>query len=330
MSWFVRALVCASFLIPVDSARAQDECGRDRPWLAIDFEGAWDLALREGVLADLRPSFDTRGVDVCESEGEREEGAARIVLRFAEGEPVSLALFSGEGRIAESSIDLTSVPEDGRSLALSAAIEGLVRARWVELVLRSPRAREPAPAPEAPPDPPVEIPAPRHDDRISLRGAVDVWGGGQVQFGGDLAYARWFLDLFAIEISFGARGGLDTRTELGVIESQAIFGGLSAILRPTEPGSVIGVELFARVRAGAIRFAARAADAAMGQEDWSATGTLGVGTVLTVYPVRELSIQVLAGLDAPLRPVEALADGERATALDGPAGVFGLGVAVEP
>jgi hypothetical protein len=331
----VPVVALAAIGAPGAIAAADDPCGTTRPWLGIVFEGgAFDAELRGAVLADLARGLDARGADVCEAD---EAAGTRVELALAGG-LLSATLDTGGARSA-AEVDLHGIPLDGWSLAISAAVDGLLRAQWVEIVLRRPVVEAPevvqpvASRVIAAPIRPAARPPPASDERsaheIAWVASTDVWTGGAVLFGSDVRYGLRPLEVLGLTVGLGSRLAWPTESQLGTIDGFAASLELGAALRFTSDGATFTAELGAYGRLLVVRFTGDADGAAAESTEWSVAPSVGVVVRAGVRLAGPIVLVIEPAIELPLRAIEVAAGDEVVLALDGVAVRGSLGLVWE-
>ena len=138
-----RRAFAALFLFALPS-RADDApaCGAtSRSWIRVSSDAP-------GFVASFRAEVATKGFDACASGGPRPP-VATVTIAATQGSAtvdVLDVLDVVTSKRVSRSVDLASIPADGRDLALAVAADELLRASWAELALTTappPRRRCP-------------------------------------------------------------------------------------------------------------------------------------------------------------------------------------------
>ncbi|HEY3496392.1 MAG TPA: hypothetical protein VGK73_16950 [Polyangiaceae bacterium] len=310
-------------------------CGSPtRPWVSVDFaDGPWPAKFRSSVLGDLAAGLSRRGIDAC-SEGNGPSSAPLAAVRITRETPESVAV-AVEVRDAVTQkrvgrdVDLSNVPEDGRSFAIALAVDELVWASWAELGLRH---RRPLPK-QAPPEVIVgvekELPKPEPPPaRVGVRVAAERFLGGQTHLGGDVALVLPPLGRFQFNFALGYRHGLEVPAPHGSVSSYAVgLGGDVRYLLIRETSVELGFGI--GTRAAWVRFAGKADPPASSAklEGVSVYARSGLSTAVRVGGGTWLELGASSGL--PLRALEAT-DGDTVVAGVSGVEIAGyLGVALE-
>ncbi|MFT3767948.1 MAG: hypothetical protein QM820_21060 [Minicystis sp.] len=233
------ALLTAALPVRAETPGATAACdAARRPWVLLAFgERPPPATIAGTLLRDVRAGLAE--ADVCDG-GSARQGAPAATLEIgARGGSQRYAIEVRDEvtqkRVGRE-IDLATVPEDGRSVALGIAAAELLRAAWAELLLHA-RTE----APRAAPDPAAaalaarmreartpDAPRPaRPSNHLGARGAFEVFSTGLALAGGDVFYRRT-LDRFSIGVAFAARGGLPVTAPHGTIQANAIGGEVEA------------------------------------------------------------------------------------------------------
>jgi hypothetical protein len=226
------------------------ECRGERPWVLLDASQTGKLSA--GVLMDLRAGLRPSSIEVCEGESGSLRALAMVVVRRLRAGrhrySVDVTDAVTEKRVGRD-LDLGTLPEDGRTLALAVAAEELLRASWAELALRGVRSPETSAPPEvravvASSEP---TPAPRYT-ALGARFAIEHFAQGQTQFGADAFSFRPLSDELSMLLSLGVRRALSEPAPHGSIEARALSAELGLGLRLVR-GGVLELGPFAGARA---------------------------------------------------------------------------------
>jgi hypothetical protein len=305
---------------PPSAAKTEPTCGTTaRSWIRID-QG--DPAF---VVA-FRAEAATEGFDVC-VDGGPTPPVAHVAIVTLEGSPTVDVLDVVTSKRVSRSVDLRSIPPDGRALALALAADELLHASWAELALTHPPPLS-APVPESVtrvveasvrPQPA----APRtHAGEIGVMVAGEVFSGGQAQLGAD-ARGQWFVTPhFAATLRLGLRSALPKATPEGEVRASAIIAGIGAAYRAA-PSPNLDLGLFARFDALDVTYVADTTIDATASSGSALALLLGAGGTAgwSVLPALRLGAEV--GATAPLRPVQATEGGTTVVI-----GMSGVGVVV--
>lgn len=331
------ALALALFASLLGWASHADACGNpSRPWVSVAFvAGPWPSKLRSAVLGDLAAGLQRRGIDAC-ADGQGPSSDPLAAVRITRETPESVAVAVEvrdsvtEKRVGRD-LDLTSVPEDGRSFAIALAVDELVWASWAELGLRH---RRPMPK-QAPREVIVgvekELPEPEPAPaaaRLGARAAAERFLGGQTHLGGDIALVLPSLGRFQFGVALGYRHGLEVPAPHGSVSSFAV--GLLADARYLlirESSVELGFGLGAR--ASWARFTGTAEPPASDSklEGIALYGRAGLSTAVRVGGGTWLELGASSGL--PLRALEASDGGTVVAGMSGVEIAGYLGVALE-
>lgn len=306
--------VCAS--AGVARARSADPdwtCGESgRPWVELDFTGpGWDEAQRRGIRADLEAGLRLHGMLVCSADSRAAaQPLARVQLEAAAMERVSVVIEvhdSLTNKHVLREVDLRSVPQDARGVALAAAAEELLRASWAELAL--------ADAPPAAREPPAEVldvvqltavVPPRHPRALGIRASAEYYAGGLTLFGADAWFCVWLGESIAAEFAVGYRRGLDVAAEHGSVESQGLAVGVDLLYALA--GARAPVSLLARlgVQGSSLEYDGRPDQGASGDDQRGFGVSARAALILKLGLSKDLDFRVEAGPGVALRGVAAV------------------------
>jgi len=292
--------------------------------------GAWNAALEQGVLSQLRAGLRPTGLDVCVgTAGTSTKPVATVELRQDPGERVVVTIEVRDGvtrkRVARD-VDLSALPEDGRALGVGVATDELLRASWAELALRD--------APVQQRDTPKAVertlerslkPPPKTNEA----GAAFAYDGFAVLglFGADVTLRHWFAPTLGVELDVGARWAGDHETGNGSISTKAFDAALTfAVGRATFGPLRVNAE--ASVFAAELRFRGSPLPGARGADESALATAARIGARLSLPISRTFLVSLRTGFGVTLRGVSATNQGYAATGTS-PFGYFvSLGPAV--
>jgi hypothetical protein len=232
-------------------------------------------------------------------------------------------------------VDLRRVPPDGRAFAIAVAAEELLRASWAELALRErTRADTSTLPPPATPSPPrhssdASRPRPaRADNALGAYFALEHYGHGQTQFGGDLSWSRRLAPWLGVSLSAGARKGLDTESEHGRVRSSALGAEFALEPRLVSFGAV-SFNLPIALRGARASFTGDADESGVARARAGFALYARGGLSLLVLPAGMFRARTCVGAGVPLRSFSASDAGARVTGMGGLELHANTGVAVE-
>jgi hypothetical protein len=281
--------------------------------------------LAESVLTDLRAEVVRHGIDACPADTPGLPAPiATLDIDARQPTTIHLALDITDpatGKRSERELQLDAIPPDGHSLAVAVAADELLTSSWIKLASR------PAAEPPPPPAPPIaaapKAPPARHE--LGLLAAAGRFGDAGWAEGLDLAFRRWLLPHWALELTAGTRTAVEQSAPHGRVRSRAT---------PLSLRLLVGfLPWSARVRGGAATAltamplwlsAVPAADA-----KGSAHSALAVtlrGELWADVALGRFRLRVCGGVGVPLRSVTAddtgvAVGGTRGLELHGQAGL---------
>ncbi len=186
--------------------------------------------------AHLSTALRERGMDVCAAGPTSGPPArAEVNVSLGAGQTIELRMRLTDGGVSKQidrSIDLASIPEDGRALALAASTDELLRAGWRALAL----------APSAPPQiaavAPKPAPARSATVEVLLGAAMLASSGGERQGGGDLTLRLWAGPRYGFFARGGYRRSVEHEAPHGQVDGTTFdvgAGGLFAVIPPAKP-----------------------------------------------------------------------------------------------
>lgn len=326
MGRLASASAALALLVP-RPARADGACPlSDRPTLELLLEvEPPDLAIAENLAGHLAAELRIRGIDLCARPPAPRPPIARVRLHVEHTAPGPVqATIQIEDAITnkrlERTIDLTSIPVDGRPLAVASSTDELLRASWVELAVTD--APAPAMAPPAavlravadseaprPGQPPPRVEAGLDVDASALFGHRDAAGGA-------LTARGWFLPRVAGWLEAGGDLGLARSSVHGSVHADDLFvtagGALAIVPRDRERGLDVeaGVSLL-RVSIGSVATEQAIATSAV---DWAALVRAGAQAWLRTGAIRWTV--GLSGL-VVMRAARGLDSGRDVTSIEG-------------
>ena len=225
--------VVATGLLAVRPVLADPRRGRDQPWVLVQMRGdEWNAADRAVVLADLRRTLATQGIDACLRDAHPSTPAlAMLAIDVSPGSEGSVDIEVSDAvthKRVRRDIDLTRIPPDGRAAAIAIEADELLRARWAEIALDTARARAAVPRQEVVRTVGQALtpaPGPRAST-LGGRAAAEHYFGGTTLLGAD-AFGRWPLGpRIGLEIALGGRVSPSSAAPHGRVRAVAAGAGL--------------------------------------------------------------------------------------------------------
>lgn len=324
-------VACVGAIVVTGTAQAQTEpcAGAGRPWVELSGSST-DLAEFESLLrAELAPRY----VDVCHDVDKPVTPAIATVTVTRHADSASIVVEAREGstfKRVSRDLDLTGVPEDGRSFTLAVVADELLRASWGDLALTA----VPTPAPASPAlVPPREAVTPGATERswvswsgIEAVAASEHWAGSATFYGADLRLAVGTASRFGAAVRFGAREAPSVLAADGQVRTSALIGGVSASFRATPLSDRYGLDAIARIDAVRVFYVAVPNPGAGGTDRADTAILVGAGMDGWIGFSRAVRVVAEVLVDAPLRAVSA-GDGDRQVVAVSGAGIeAGLGV----
>ncbi len=308
---------------PPPGQNVTSPCGAlGRSWIRVESNAP---SFVESFRAEVAPE----GFDAC-ADGGPTPPVATVTISALEGSPTIEVLDVVTSKRVARSVDLRSIPPDGRDLALAVAADELLRASWAELALVN------APPPTVPVPEPVHRAVeasvrPRPPAPISKSGEIgvllvgEVFTGGQAQWGAD-ARMQWFVTPhFATTVRLGLRSTLPKETPEGEVRASVILGGIGAAYR-LHPSSPVDLDLFARVDAADVTYVADTTVNATASSGSAVALLVSGGAAVSWAIVPSLRLSTELGACGPVRPVQAT-EGETnvVVGMSGVGAVVGVG-----
>jgi hypothetical protein len=266
---------------------------------------------REEFLVQLRTALRVRGIDVCTAphDAVAEAIAAIEITNVPDASFVIVVKDALFAKRVERTVDLGSLPADGRPLALALATDELLRASWAELVLADARLDKPAP-PEVRKAISLE-PADRRAPRFELGAGAsgEIYTSGPDHLGGDLFATFWAAPPLGVEARVGGRAVAVATAPHGEVKSSAVVSALGPVVRLTPIHERLGLDIGGQLALLHVRVAGDARPPAIGRVDFAnaiyANGKLRGW--FAVYPGLHIIAEV--GVGAPLHGVRVF-DGD--------------------
>jgi hypothetical protein len=316
-----------------------------RRWIAVRLQGpGFDPALAHAVLVDVQAELGRRGIGACPIETPSDVApVARLDIDARDPMRMHLSLDivdPATGKPSSRDLDLSSMPEDGHSLAVAVAADELLASSWIKLApLPEPASGSSSKPSSAKPkvgqtatvqNPSAPAPVGTGPYELALSGVVDRYTLGSWNLGLDLALRRWLSPRIGLELAAGGR-------RLG--EVVAPHGHVQGWALPVAVHLCTSVVPFAaRVRAGvdaawvAMPIFFRATpDAGTAGSSQSAWAMLAIASLWADLALGRFRLEASLGVGAPLRGVraddaEVSVAGASGVALQGQVGVsVGLG-----
>jgi hypothetical protein len=310
--WFIaHTALFASFTLSIASnANSQTTCGvSDLPWVSVSFaEGPWREGLKEAALQDLKAGLASRNIETCqETEGPSKPpvAAIRISSNGIESVQVTVEIRDSvtEKRVSRD-VDLSSMPLDGRALAIALAADELVWASWAEIALRGTKRRTAAP-PQVVAAVEQNIQQSEQDSpRLGVEVAAEHFGAGVSQFGADALFVLAPTQRFRLRLALGIRQGLTVSAPDGKVRPTSAgmsFDGGPLLLKTSR----IEIAWTAGAHVAWIRLQGDAARGALSSDLNGLALFARTGINAAVHAARPLWFEFGAGLGIPLRGLEA-------------------------
>jgi len=240
----VLALCSASLLLP-SFAAAQPTCAvsGEGPWVQLQLgTQAWSEAQRASVLSDLQHTLAGQGIAACSAEAHPAVPALAMLSVDLSPDDTAKATVDIEVRDAVTrkrvrrDVDLSRIPDDGRSAAIAIEADELLRASWAEIALDTARARE---AQENVRPQVVgtvgQVLAPARVGDGGAVGARAVFerylGGADLTLLGADAFGRFVAPRWQLEFAGELRAGPATTTPHGSVSALAAGASVSFFVR---------------------------------------------------------------------------------------------------
>jgi len=238
--------LCAVALLPAAAGAAEPRCGDggDGPWVQLQLGAqAWSDAQRAGILSDLQHTLAGQGIAACTTDA-HPAGAEPLATLTVDLSPDDTAKATVDIEVRDAvtrkrvrrDVDLSRIPDDGRSAAIAIEADELLRASWAEISLDTARARQA----QANARPQVvtavgQTLAPARVDANGLgaRAAIEryVQSGGVTLIGAD-AFGRLRLSpRIAAEIAGTLRVGPAATAPHGEVSALGTGGALALLVR---------------------------------------------------------------------------------------------------
>jgi len=238
------ALCAAGLMVPVAAAAAQPNCAGDGPWVLLQLGAqGWSDTQRAAVLSDLQHTLTGHGIAACSGDAHPASAAPLATLNVDLGpDDAAKATVDIEVRDAVTrkrvrrDVDLSRIPDDGRSAAIAIEADELLRASWAEIALDTARARE---AQEnARPQVVGTVGQVLAPARVGDGGAVGAravferyLGGADLTLLGADAFGRFVAPRWQLEFAGELRAGPATTTPHGSVSALAAGASVSFFVR---------------------------------------------------------------------------------------------------
>jgi hypothetical protein len=143
--------LCAAGLMLPAAAAAQSGCANSEgPWVQLQLGAqGWSDAQRAAVLSDLQHTLGGQGIAACSGDA-HPAAAAPLATLTVDLNPDDAAKATVDIEVRDAvtrkrvrrDVDLSRIPEDGRSAAIAIEADELLRASWAEIALDTARARQ--------------------------------------------------------------------------------------------------------------------------------------------------------------------------------------------
>lgn len=238
--------LCTAVAVLPAAAAAEPRCadGGDGPWVLLQLGAqAWSDVQRAGILSDLQHTLAGQGIAACSADAHPAGGEPLATLTVdLSPDDTAKATVDIEVRDAVTrkrvrrDVDLSRIPDDGRSAAIAIEADELLRASWAEIALDTARARQ-AQA-NARPQVVTAVgqtlaPAQVDTNGLGARGVIEryVQSGGVTLIGAD-AFGRLRLSpRIALEIAGTVRVGPAAAAPHGEVSALGTGGALALLVR---------------------------------------------------------------------------------------------------
>ena len=291
-------------------------------------DGAWSEGFEEEAFQDLRAGLASRRIETClAAHGPERPPAAAIVIGSGGEENVKVTVEIHDAVTEKSvsrDVDLTSMPADGRALAIAVAADELVWASWAEIAYKGAKHRSTAPpqvvtaveqaiqrTPRAP-----AVHASPGALRLGAQFAVEHFGRGLTLLGANASSVVPLTARFRLNIAVGARKGLVVVAPDGRVQSMAanlaVDGtALAFIGANAELGWAIGLGL------AWVHLQGESTTGASSRELNGVALYARTGPKIGLHLSGPLWVELGLGLGAPLRAVEGADTGNAVTGASG-------------
>ena len=314
-------LMASVAMVVTTYASSSFACGESgQPWVSVAFsEGSWSERLEQDALEDLKAGLATRHIETCaQGQGPERPPVAAIIISSGSSESVQVTVeirdAVTEKRVSRD-VDLSSMPPDGRALAIAVAADELVWASWAEIGYRGTKRRTKAP-PQVVVAVEQNLQPPPTAVRVGAQLAAEHFAAGLTQIGADALCALPLAQRLRLKIAAGARQGLSVHAPDGRVESTATAAALDVGLlllksQRTELSWTLGSR-FAWIHLQGEGDAGALGNSLNGLTVYARTG---LGAALHLGSSMWLEFGAGAGL--PLRAIEANDSGRRITGVSG-------------
>ena len=292
-------------VLAASRAEASPPCAvTDHPWVALVVQDDGDATFAARVANELDAELREQAIDLCAGTREgtpiaRVEVAPvdrRIAIRLELRDAVT-------AKEVARTIDVSTIPPDGRARAVALAIDELLRASWAELALRTapPTAGVPPSVSHvvadslgtAKPPPPA-----RPFFGLAIAGSMEAFSAGQVRFGSDARASFRVAPRVELALRFGFRRALTASAPDGTIDAESFLGGPTAFVYFLAPDGPWGLDAFARADVARISFHGNALSGAGGASRTATSIELAAGARLrrTLVGTLSLALELGAGV----------------------------------
>lgn len=223
--WFA---TLAGAILLSSAAAAQPRCDGNDPWVLVELRAeSWTEAQRRGVVGDLQHTLAPQGIGAClGSARPSSEPLATLAIELGTAAKATVDIEVRDAvtnKRVRREVDLSSIPADGRELAIAIEADELLRASWAEVALDTERARSAERRREvAGSVGQLLVPARASAGALGARAAGELYLGGTTLLGAD-AFGR---------VRMGGRAGLELGAEIraspSVVAEHGRVGALSA------------------------------------------------------------------------------------------------------
>ncbi|MEO5769541.1 MAG: hypothetical protein ABIS92_14405 [Polyangia bacterium] len=235
---FVVVIAYAAASLAYGRAWSAARCDGAEPWVLVELRAdGWTDAQRRNVLGDLQNTLAPQGIGACA--GATHPPGQPLATLAIELPPTGKAMVDIEVRDAVTKkrvrreVDLTSIPADGRELAIAIETDELLRACWAEIALDTERSRV-AERRGAVAGSVAEVLTParvQNAGSFGARAAGETFLGGATLVGADTFGHLHLGGRAGIELAAEIRASPPVATAHGRVGALAAGGGISVLFR---------------------------------------------------------------------------------------------------
>jgi len=235
---FLAIIAYAAASLAPGRAWSSTRCDGVEPWVLLDLRAdGWTDAQRRNVLGDLQHTLDPQGIGACVGATHPPgEPLATVAIELSTAGKATVDIEVRDAvtkKRVRREVDLSTIPADGRELAIAIETDELLRACWAEIALDTGRSRV-AERRGAVAGSVAQVLVPAREQTsgaFGARAAGEVFLGGTTLLGADTFGRIRLGGRVGLELAAEIRASPSVATDHGRVGALAAGGGITALFR---------------------------------------------------------------------------------------------------